>query len=231
MRGASRKPQPARKPDSSTQADATRKSEVTPDRRDERGVLLSDEPTIELVVRAQDGDRRAVEALLQRSLPQLRRWAHGKLPPAARGKLDTGDLVQETVLHLLRRLDTFEPRHVGAMQAYLRQSVMNLIRDEVRRIGRHPAPSELPPDMPSDLRSPYEEAVRVEDVYRYHVGLSKLPSRDRELVVARIEAQWTYDEIANRFGMPSSDAARMAVTRALKRLMDYIRKIEQRRRR
>jgi len=231
MRGASRKPQPARKPDSSTKVDATRTSEVTPDRRDERGVLLSDEPTIELVVRAQDGDRRAVEALLQRSLPQLRRWAHGKLPPAARGKLDTGDLVQETVLHLLRRLDTFEPRHVGAMQAYLRQSVMNLIRDEVRRIGRHPAPSELPPDMPSDLRSPYEEAVRVEDVYRYHVGLGKLPSRDRELVVARIEAQWTYDEIGNRFGMPSSDAARMAVTRALKRLMDYIRKIEQRRRR
>jgi len=231
MRGASRKPQPARKPDSSTKVDATRTSEVTPDRRDERGVLLSDEPTIELVVRAQDGDRRAVEALLQRSLPQLRRWAHGKLPPAARGKLDTGDLVQETVLHLLRRLDTFEPRHVGAMQAYLRQSVMNLIRDEVRRIGRHPAPSELPPDMPSDLRSPYEEAVRAEDVYRYHVGLGKLPSRDRELVVARIEAQWTYDEIGNRFGMPSSDAARMAVTRALKRLMDYIRKIEQRRRR
>jgi RNA polymerase sigma-70 factor, ECF subfamily len=225
MRGPSRKPEPARKPDSSTNVDATR--EVTPDRRDDRAVLLSDEPTIELVVRAQDGDRRAVEALLQRSLPQLRRWAHGKLPPAARSKLDTGDLVQETVLHLLRRLDTFEPRHVGAMQAYLRQSVMNLIRDEVRRIGRHPAPSELPPDMPSDLRSPYEEAVRVEDVYRYHVALGKLPSRDRELVVARIEAQWTYDEIANRFGMPSSDAARMAVTRALKRLMDYIRKVEQ----
>jgi RNA polymerase sigma-70 factor, ECF subfamily len=227
MRGPSRKPEPARKPDSSTRVDATRESEVAPDRRDDRAVLLSDEPTIELVVRAQDGDRRAVEALLQRSLPQLRRWAHGKLPPAARSKLDTGDLVQETVLHLLRRLDTFEPRHVGAMQAYLRQSVMNLIRDEVRRIGRHPAPSELPPDMPSDLRSPYEEAVRVEDVYRYHVALGKLPSRDRELVVARIEAQWTYDEISNRFGMPSSDAARMAVTRALKRLMDYIRKVEQ----
>jgi RNA polymerase sigma factor (sigma-70 family) len=229
MRGPSRKPEPARKSDSSTKVDATRESEVTPDRRDDRAVLLSDEPTIELVVRAQDGDRRAVEALLQRSLPQLRRWAHGKLPPAARSKLDTGDLVQETVLHLLRRLDTFEPRHVGAMQAYLRQSVMNLIRDEVRRIGRHPAPSELPPDMPSDLRSPYEEAVRVEDVYRYHVALGKLPSRDRELVVARIEAQWTYDEISNRFGMPSSDAARMAVTRALKRLMDYIRKVEQKR--
>ena len=104
--------------------------------------LLSDEPTIELVVRAREGDRLAVEALLQRSIPSLRRFAHGRLPAAARGSLDTGDLVQETVLHVLRRLDTFEPRHVGAMQAYLRQSVINRIRDEVRRIGRHPTPVE-----------------------------------------------------------------------------------------
>jgi RNA polymerase sigma-70 factor (ECF subfamily) len=206
---------------------ATRRPAAPAERRDDRPVLLSDEPTIELVIRAQDGDRGAVEALLQRSLPHLRRWAHGKLPAAARGKLDTGDLVQETVLHLLRRLDTFEPRHVGAMQGYLRQSVMNLIRDEVRRIGRHPAPSELPDDMPSDIRSPYEEAVRAEDVYRYHVALGKMPSRDRELIVARIEAQWTYEEIAGRFGLRTSDAARMAVTRALGRLMDRIRKVEQ----
>src|SRR5262245_24839749 len=124
------------------------------------GALLSDEPTIELVVKARDGDRMAVEALLQRSIPSLTRFAHGRLPAAARGSLDTGDLVQETVLHVLRRLDTFEPRHVGAMQAYLRQSVINRIRDEVRRIGRHPAPAELSQDLPSEVRSPFEESVR-----------------------------------------------------------------------
>ena len=73
--------------------------------------------------------------------------------PRPRGCLDTGDLVQETVLHVLRRLDTFEPRHVGAMQAYLRQSVINRIRDEVRRIGRHPAPAELPEDLASEMPS------------------------------------------------------------------------------
>ena len=67
--------------------------------------LISDEPTIELLVRAREGDRLAVEALLQRCLPGVRRWAHGRLPPAARASLDTQDLVQETVLHVLRRLD------------------------------------------------------------------------------------------------------------------------------
>src|SRR5450631_3147002 len=108
--------------------------------------LLSDEPTIELVVRARAGDRLAMEALLERCLPPLKRWAHGRLPAAMRGHLDTGDLVQEAALHAVGRLDQFEPRHVGAMQAYLRQSVINRIRDEVRRIGRNPHPLELPED-------------------------------------------------------------------------------------
>src|SRR6187200_2009427 len=163
--------------------------------------LISDEPTIELVVRAKEGDREAVEALLQRSIPSLKRFAHGRLPAAARSTLDTGDLVQETVLHVLRRLDTFEPRHVGAMQAYLRQSVINRIRDEVRRIGRHPTPVDLPDDMPSEEPSPEEQAVNAEAVSRYHDALGVLSSRDRQLVVARIEAQWSYDEIATHFAM------------------------------
>jgi RNA polymerase sigma factor (sigma-70 family) len=184
------------------------------------GTLLSDEPTIELVVRAREGDRMAVEALLQRSIPSLRRFAHGRLPPAARGSLDTGDLVQETVLHVLRRLDTFEPRHVGAMQAYLRQSVINRIRDEVRRIGRHPTPAELPEDLASEMPSPLEEAVRAEAYDRYRAVLVQLSPRDREMIVARIEAQWNLGEIAQRFNMRTVDGARMAVTRALRRLMD-----------
>ena len=184
--------------------------------------LISDEPTIELVVRARAGDRLAVEALLQRCLPKLRRWAHGRLPAAARGNLDTGDLVQETVLHVLRRLDTFEPRHVGAMQAYLRQSVINRIRDEVRRIARHPAATELPDDLQADVMSPLESIVQAEAYQRYRTALEQLSPRDRELIVARIEAQWTVPEIAERFRLRTVDAARMAVTRALRRLTDRI---------
>ena len=180
--------------------------------------LISDEPTIELVVRAREGDRLAVEALLQRCLPGLRRWAHGRLPAAARGSLDTADLVQETVLHVLRRLDHFEPRHVGAMQAYLRQSVINRIRDEVRKVTRHPTPVELPMDLVSDHTSPLEIAVQSEAYQQYREALGGRGSRDRELVVARIEAQWSVAEIAKRFEMPTSDAARMAVGRAIKRL-------------
>ena len=206
-----------------TVSDASNKTSNPTERpTDDEATLLSDEPTIELVVRAREGDRLAVEALLQRSIPSLRRFAHGRLPAAARGSLDTGDLVQETVLHVLRRLDTFEPRHVGAMQAYLRQSVINRIRDEVRRIGRHPTPVDLPDDLASEIPSPLEEAVRAEAYDRYRAVLVQLSPRDREMIVARIEAQWNLGEIAQRFNMRTVDGARMAVTRALRRLMDRL---------
>jgi RNA polymerase sigma-70 factor (ECF subfamily) len=180
--------------------------------------LLSDETTMELVVRAQRGDRLAVEALLQRSLPSLARWAHGRLPAASRGSLDTGDLVQDAALHALRRLDLFEPRHVGAMQAYLRQSVINRIRDEVRRVVRRPTSVELPEEHPADATSPLEFAIQAESYERYRQALAGLKPRDREIVVARVEVQWSLPEIAQRFGMRTADAARMAVGRALKKL-------------
>lgn len=180
--------------------------------------LLSDEPTMELVIRARDGDRAAAEAILQRCLPALKRWAHGRLPASARGSLDTGDLVQEAAMHALRRLDTFEPRHVGAMQAYLRASVINRIRDEVRRVNRQPMPVELSDDQTSGDASPLESAIEAESYDRYREALTRLKPRERELVVARVEVQWSLAEIARQFEMASVDAARMAVTRALKKL-------------
>ena len=147
--------------------------------------LLSDEPTIELVIRARAGDRMAVEALLQRCLPSLKRWAHGRLPAAARGSLDTGDLVQEAALHAIQRLDVFEPRHVGAMQAYLRQSVINRIRDEVRRVTRHPAAAPLPDEHPGDETSPLELVILSESYERYRRALDQLKPRDRKVILHR----------------------------------------------
>jgi RNA polymerase sigma-70 factor (ECF subfamily) len=181
-------------------------------------VLLSDEPTIELVLSARNGDRLALEALLERCLPPLKRWAHGRLPAHARGSLDTGDLVQEAAMHVLARLDKFEPRHVGAMQAYLRMSVINRIRDEIRKVGRRPQLAELAEEPPGDMTSPLEVVIRDEAYDRYRAALEKLRTRDREMVVARIEVQWSITEIAQRFGMASVDAARVAVSRSLKRL-------------
>src|SRR5262245_32998620 len=152
--------------------------------------LLSDEPTIELVLSARTGDRMALEALLERCLPPLKRWAHGRLPAHARGTLDTGDLVQEAAMHVLARLDKFEPRHVGAMQAYLRMSVINRIRDEIRRVGRRPEAVELTSEPPADDTSPLEAVIREEAYERYRCALGMLRYRDHEMGVGRGDVEW-----------------------------------------
>lgn len=184
--------------------------------------LLSDEPTVELVRKARTGDAAALEALLERCLPPLRRWAHGRLPVRARGHLDTVDLVQEAAINAVARLQTFEPRGVGAMQGYLRRSVINKIRDEMRRVSRRPLPAELTDNIFSDDATPLERLMLKRRYRQYKAALKRLRPKDRDLVVARMESQWTIQQIRQSFGFATAAAARMAVTRALRRLMTQL---------
>ena len=73
------------------------------------------ENTVALLARVKNGEEDAVSQLLARSLPPLRRWARGRLPPWARGLAETQDLVQDAILKTLPRLATFEVRHPGAL--------------------------------------------------------------------------------------------------------------------
>ena len=54
--------------------------------------------SVELLARVRKGDREALERLLHRYVPALRRWATGRLPRWARDMAETEDLVQDTVL-------------------------------------------------------------------------------------------------------------------------------------
>lgn len=178
--------------------------------------------TIELLTRARAGDAAAVDTLFHRSLPALRRWARGRLPMSARGALDTQDLVQDTLVNALRRLDRFESRHEGAFQAYLRQAVLNRIRDEARRVARHPAPAELDDETVSHAASPLDIAIGRQGVARYEAALQKLRPADQEAIVGRLELQYDYQELADILGKPNANAARVAVTRALERLLEQL---------
>jgi RNA polymerase sigma-70 factor (ECF subfamily) len=182
------------------------------------------ESTIVLLDRVRAGDELALNALFERHLPLLRRWARGRLPAAARDLQDTGDLVQEALLNALRNLPTFEYRHEGALQAYLRQAVYNRIRDEVRRLGRRPPPVELTESREGDEASPLDLAIGQETAARYEAALERLREEDREAVIARVELGHSFEEIARLFDKPSSDAARMMVNRALMRLAEEMRR-------
>lgn len=181
------------------------------------------ESTLTLLTRARGGDARALDDLLARYMPVLQRWARGRLPASARDLADTSDLVQETLIQVFKRIEGFEYRGVGAFQAYLRQAVMNRIRNELRRAGRHPRPAALDDDEPDDRLSPLEAAIGAETVERYEAALQRLREDERELIVARLELGLTYAEMADALEKVSADAARMAVGRALVRLAEEMR--------
>jgi RNA polymerase sigma factor (sigma-70 family) len=174
--------------------------------------------TVALLARAREGDQAALDEVFARSIPLLKRWASGRLPRWAREMVDTDDLVQDTVVNTLRRLDVFEYRVDSALQAYLRQAVMNRIRNEIRRAGRHPAPETLDSAAPDEAASPLEELIGKQTVEAYDEALAALEPQEREAIVGRVELGLSYDELASAMGKPSADAARMAVGRALLKL-------------
>ncbi len=184
------------------------------------------ESSVELLQRVRQGDRDALDQLLHRYVPALRRWARGRLPRWARDLADTEDLVQETVVRTLRNLNGFDRRHDGALQAYLREAMMNRIRDECRRAARRPALDLLDDALPGRDLSPLEAAVGAERLARYEHALQQLRPEDREIVVARIEMGYSYAEIAVMCDKPTADAARVAVGRALLRLAELLRHAE-----
>ncbi len=175
-----------------------------------------------LLARARAGDVQALEALVARHLPRLRRWASGRIPRWARDAGDTEDLVHDTLVDSLRHLDGFEHRREGALQAYLRQAVLNRVRSQFRRAARRPVVLSIPDDQLHDGPSPLEQAIGREMTDRYEAGLASLDAEDREMIIARVEMGYTNDELAAIFAKPSRDAARMAVARALARLAEVM---------
>jgi RNA polymerase sigma-70 factor (ECF subfamily) len=178
------------------------------------------ESTFELIDRARHGDQDALDRLFARHLRPLQRWVSGRLPGWARGLADTDDLVQDTLLRTFKRMEGFEPRRVGALQAYLREAVLNRLRDELRRKRRQPETVGLASvEIESDA-SPLEDAIGQEVVDDYERALERLRPEEREAIIARIELGMTYEELAEAVGKPSSEAARKAVQRALLRLAE-----------
>src|SRR5205823_3089832 len=102
-----------------------------------------DESTSDLLARARAGDPLARNQLFSRCRDPLVRWAHGRLPNYARDLFDTDDLVQVTFIRTLERMDGFVPRHEGAFLAFMRRTLLNQIRDEIRRVRRRPGRGEL----------------------------------------------------------------------------------------
>jgi RNA polymerase sigma-70 factor, ECF subfamily len=203
-------------------AESSPPSPRRPPAGDTAGTPSDVESTVSLIHRARAGDSEALERLFARYRKPLQRWASGRLPQWARDISDTEDLVQETLLSTFKRIGDFEPRRAGALQAYLRQALLNRIREELRRKGRRPDYTDLDDIEVDDAESPLAQVIGREAVDRYERALARLKPGEREAIIARVEMGYTYEELAEALGKPTPDAARKAAQRALVRLAEEI---------
>jgi RNA polymerase sigma-70 factor, ECF subfamily len=194
------------------------------------GAQVDPESTFSLIERARDGDERALERLFARHLKPLQRWVSGRLPKWARDLADTDDLVQDTLLKTFKRIESFEPRRVGALQAYLRNAVLNRLRDELRRKGRQPDLTGLDSIEIEGAESPLEAALGRERLEAYERALEHLKPPEREAIIARVELGYSYEELAVMLNKPSPEAARKAAQRALIHLAEELKRERERRR-
>lgn len=182
-------------------------------------LTVSQETSLSLLARAQQGDAVALEALMGRYLARLQRWASGRLPTTARTLLDTDDVVQDALLNTFRRLDKFRPRHDGALLAYLREAVANRIRNELRRVKPAVDPAVDLDSLESELPSPLQAALSRHALNRYECALAQLDETERAAIIGRFEMGYSYDALARALERPSSEAARKVTERALRRLL------------
>ena len=189
---------------------------MPPDDPDHGGpAFAGHEHTAVLLARIRSGDRAAREALFARYLPVLRRWATRRLPRSSRDMRDTDDLVQDTLLRVFARIETFENRGEGAFLAYLRQSLLNRIRDEIRASSTRPKRAELHESIADAAPSTLDQVIGRDRLERFERALASLDAEQREAIVLRMEFGFSHQQVAEAIGKPTANAARMTVARAL----------------
>ncbi len=170
--------------------------------------------TATLIGRIREGDQGARELLVQRCLPALRRWARGRLPAYGRSLSDTDDMVQVTLMRALQRVEHFDPGREGAFLAYLRQTLVNTVRTELRTVSRRPRTEPMDEELSRRAGTAASQEL-VAELDAYEKALERLPATRRHAVVLRLEFGLTFPEIAEELDLPSADAARMSVSRSM----------------
>ena len=162
--------------------------------RDESAyAALSD---VVLAVRAQDGDRAALTALVERHEPRVRRLAGYLLNDPQ----DAEDAAQEALAKVLTRIDQF--RGEARFATWLYSLVTNTCRDlgERQRRRQHQA-LETAPEVASTL-GPHDLACQREQRAELARELEGLSSDQRHVMVMKDVLALSYEEIAERLNLP-----------------------------
>ncbi len=172
------------------------------------------------MVAAQGGDREAMDALLRRHQDRL--WAVCRR--LAGNDADAADALQEAMILVVRRLDTFDGR--ARFTTWAHRVATNACLDELRRRGRRPVLG-LPDDDPErgDGGRVVDEGVPVDhgvtERLTVDAALAQLPDDFRIPVVLRDLGGHDYAEIAEILEL-APGTVRSRIARGRRRLAQLL---------
>lgn len=190
--------------------------------------------TGELLAQAREGDSDAVEDLLERHRPGLRRMVDARMDRRLERRVDASDIVQDVLLEASQRLEDYlrDPRLPFSL--WLRQLAQDRVIDMHRRhrlAGRRSLDREQPIQTGEDDNSSRELAIQLRDPEltpaahalreelrdQFLRALGLMDEPDREILMMRHFEQLSNSEAAELLGL-SEPAAGMRHLRALRRL-------------
>jgi RNA polymerase sigma-70 factor (ECF subfamily) len=122
-------------------------------------------------------------------------------------------------------VEQFDARREGAFLAYLHRTLLNCLRDEIRRAASRPDAEPLDKDLPEDRHAMLDRTIGPSAIDVYEAALAGLPERQQQAVILRIEFGFSFPEIAGVLGNTTPDAVRMQVTRGLVRVAAKMRSL------
>jgi len=201
--------------------------------------MSADPSASDLIRRVRAGEQGARDALFDRYHAYLHVLARAQLGRHLRGKCDSSDVVQETLLEAHRDLAAFQGSTEPELLAWLRRILSHNLFNEARRFGAQQRDTSrevsldqvragvehssvaLARGIAADTPTPSQVASQRESAVRLADALAKLPEDYRDVLVLRIFEELPAEEVAQRMNR-TAGAIRMLQMRALQALREVM---------
>ena len=191
-------------------------------------VPFLDDNTRNLVSRALEQDRDAIDLLFQRYRDRLRTALRKLIGPKYRTLMaDSEDATHDAILSALRRLHQFEYRGDGSFLAWLLKGAEYEIIRRIRALETKKRSTEggvvdlddgRADMLPGKEATPSQVHDETELSERIRQALQQLPDREREIIVLRRYLELDTQEICAEMGLPTEGSVRALLSRAQARL-------------
>jgi RNA polymerase sigma-70 factor (ECF subfamily) len=179
--------------------------------------------TLDLVQKAQGGDRVAMDALFDRYYERVRRAVRARIGSRLRTHLETCDILQAAFAKAFENFDRFEMRGEGSLLHWLAEYAHGQIRDAADKLNAKKRRAPVAPQTPSGFAgdppaagatSPSECAVAREHQVAVDECVAELDEPYRRVIVLRDYDGLAWADVARALGKATESAARGLHTRA-----------------